>query len=114
MAGILIMNVMLVSVSQRTAEIGLLKALGASRQKIQLLILSEAVLLTLLGILFGFIIGLAGCWGLRLALPELQAYPPVWALLASFLVALSTGLVFSLMPARKAAKLDPVLALQRR
>ncbi|MBC8211571.1 MAG: ABC transporter permease [Gammaproteobacteria bacterium] len=113
-AGILIMNVMLVAVSQRTAEIGLLKALGASRQKIQRLILTEAVLLTLSGILLGFIIGLAGCWGIRLALPELQAYPPVWALLASFLVALTTGLVFSLMPARKAAKLDPVQALQRR
>ena len=113
-AGILIMNVMLVAVSQRTAEIGLLKALGASRDKIQLLILAEAVLLTLCGILLGFIIGLGGCWGLRLALPELQAYPPAWALLASFLVALTTGLVFSLMPARKAAKLDPVLALQRR
>jgi len=113
-AGILIMNVMLVAVSQRTAEIGLLKALGASCRKIQLLILAEAVLLTLFGILLGFIIGLTGCWGLRLALPELQAYPPVWALLASFLVALTTGLIFSLMPARKAAKLDPVLALQRR
>ena len=113
-AGILIMNVMLVAVSQRTPEIGLLKALGASHRQIQLLILSEAMLLTLLGIVFGFIIGLAGSWGLRLALPELQAYPPVWAMLASFLVAIATGFMFSLLPARKAAKLDAVLALQGR
>ena len=111
-SGILIMNVMLVAVSQRTAEIGLLKALGASSQKILILILTEAVLLSLFGILFGFIIGLTGCWGIRLALPDLQAYPPVWAMLASFLVAIFTGLLFSLLPAKKAAKLDPVNALQ--
>ncbi len=111
-AGILIMNVMLVAVSQRTAEIGLLKALGASSQKILVLILTEAILLSLLGIFFGFIIGLGGCWAIRLALPALQAYPPLWAMIASFLVAIFTGLLFSLLPARKAAKLDPVNALQ--
>ncbi|MCK5360380.1 MAG: FtsX-like permease family protein, partial [Gammaproteobacteria bacterium] len=111
-SGILIMNVMLVAVSQRTAEIGLLKALGASSQKILILILTEAVLLSLFGIIFGFIIGLTGCWGIRLALPDLQAYPPVWAMLASFLVAIFTGLLFSLLPAKKVAKLDPVNALQ--
>lgn len=111
-SGILIMNVMLVAVSQRTAEIGLLKALGASSKKILMLILTEAVLLSLFGILFGFILGLSGCWGIRLALPDLQAYPPVWAMLASCIVAISTGLLFSLLPAKKAAKLDPVTALQ--
>ncbi len=113
-SGILIMNVMLVAVSQRTAEIGLLKALGASSQKILLLILTEAILLSLLGIFSGFILGLTGCWGIRLALPALQAYPPIWAMLAAFGVAISTGLLFSLLPARKAAKLDPVNALQGR
>lgn len=111
-SGILIMNVMLVAVSQRTAEIGLLKALGASRQTILALILSEALLLSLLGILFGFLIGLSGCWAIRVAVPELQAFPPLWAMLASFLVATGTGLLFSLLPARKAARLDPVNALQ--
>lgn len=113
-AGILIMNVMLVAVSQRTAEIGLLKALGASRRKILSLILAEAALLSLIGTVFGFVIGLAGCWGIRTALPDLQAFPPLWAMLASFIVALITGLTFSLLPARKAAGLDPVLALQGR
>jgi len=111
-AGIMIMNVMLVAVSQRTAEIGLLKALGASRRQIIRLILTEALLLTLIGAAAGFVIGIFGSWGIRLAFPDLQAYPPVWAMLASLLVALVTGLLFSLLPARKAAKLDPVLALQ--
>ncbi len=111
-AGILIMNVMLVAVSQRIAEIGLLKALGASRRKILLLILTEAMLLSLLGAAIGFIIGMTGSWGIRIALPEFEAYPPLWAMLASLLVALVTGLLFSLLPARKAARLDPVNALQ--
>jgi putative ABC transport system permease protein len=111
-AGILIMNVMLVAVSQRTKEIGLLKALGASPKKILLLILSEALLLSLLGVLAGFILGLTGSWGIRLSLPELEAYPPLWAMIASFVVAMVTGLLFSLLPAARAAKLDPVTALQ--
>ncbi len=111
-SGILIMNVMLVAVSQRTAEIGLLKALGASSQKILILILTEALQLSLLGVVVGFILGLGGCWGIRLALPALQAYPPIWAMLASFIVAISTGLLFSLLPAKQASKLDPVNSLQ--
>jgi len=111
-AGILIMNVMLVVVSQRTAEIGLLKALGASRNKILSLILVEALQLSVIGVIAGFIVGLGGSWGLRLALPALQAYPPLWAMLSATLVALGTGLLFSLLPARKAAALDPVRALQ--
>lgn len=113
-AGILIMNVMLVAVSQRTAEIGLLKALGASRRKILLLILTEALLLSLLGAIIGFVIGLGGSWGIRTALPDLQAFPPLWAMLASFMVALTSGLLFCLLPATKAARLDPVQALQGR
>lgn len=113
-AGILIMNVMLVAVSQRTAEIGLLKALGSSRREIQKLILIEALLLSAIGALCGLVFGYLGCWGIRLALPDLQAYPPIWALWSSVVVALTTGLLFSLLPARNAARLDPVLALSRR
>lgn len=112
-AGILIMNVMLVAVTQRTAEIGLLKALGASRRQILRLVLSEALLLALLGALAGLAIGFAGSWGIRQAFPELQVYPPAWALAASLLVALSTSLLFSLLPASRAARLDPVRALHR-
>ena len=113
-SGILIMNVMLVAVAQRTAEIGLLKALGASRRHILSLILVEAMQLSLIGAAFGFIIGHAGSWMIRLFLPDLDAYPPLWAMLSSVLVALTTGLLFSLLPARKAARLDPVNALQGR
>ncbi len=110
-AGILIMNVMLVSVSQRTSEIGLLKSLGASARAILNLILIEAVLLSSLGALTGLIIGHIGSWVIRYAFPVLPAYPPAWATLASIFVALITGILFSLLPAKKAAQLDPVVAL---
>ena len=112
-AGILIMNVMLVAVSQRTSEIGLLKALGASRNEIIVLILTEALLLSAIGGLIGLAIGQLGSWGIREALPDLEAYPPVWAGITSFMVAVTTGAVFSLLPARTASKLDPVMALSR-
>lgn len=113
-AGILIMNVMLVAVSQRTAEIGLLKALGASRKEIMLLILIEALLLSCIGGLIGLGIGQLGSLGIRSAFPVIQAYPPDWATAASLLVAVLTGALFSVLPARNAAQLDPVLALARR
>lgn len=113
-AGILIMNVMLVAISQRTAEIGLLKALGASRQEIMLLILVEALLLSSIGGLIGLTVGQIGSWGIRSVLPQLQAYPPGWAALTAFLVAVVTGALFSFLPARKASRLDPVLALSKR
>ena len=112
-AGILIMNVMLIAVSQRTSEIGLLKALGASRHTILLLILIEALLLSIVGGLLGLGIGQLGSWGLRAAIPDLQAYPPNWAMFASVMVAVVTGVLFSLLPASKASKLDPVTALSR-
>jgi len=112
-AGILIMNVMLIAVSQRTAEIGLLKALGASGRTIELLILIEALLLSCLGGVIGLVAGQLGSWGIRAAFPQMQAYPPTWAIYASMLVAIVTGALFSLLPARKAAQLDPVMALSR-
>lgn len=112
-AGILIMNVMLVTVSQRTSEIGLLKSLGASSQAILKLILIEAVLLSSLGAFLGLILGQTVSWVIRYIFPILPAYPPYWAILASLFVALVTGVLFSLLPARKAARLDPVTALSR-
>lgn len=113
-AGILIMNVMLVTVSQRTNEIGLLKSLGASSKAILNLILIEAILLSALGAFVGLILGQFGCWGIRSAFPDLPAYPPAWATIASIMVALITGVLFSLLPAKKAAQLDPVIALSKR
>ena len=113
-AGILIMNVMLVAVSQRTAEIGLLKALGASSGQILLLILTEAMMLSTLGAGAGLLLGQLGSLLVRQAFPVLPAYAPAWASAAALVVALVTGLLFSLVPARRAARLDPVLALSRR
>ena len=91
-----------------------MRALGASRGKILWIMLSEAMLLSLLGACAGLLLGFLSAWGLRLAIDELQAYPPYWSILASVMVALITGLLFSLMPARRAARLDPILALQGR
>ncbi len=110
-AGILIMNVMLVSVSQRTEEIGLLSALGASRQQIQRLFLTEAAMIALAGAAIGLIASAALT---QLALhfyPDFPLQIPVWAILAAVGVAISTGLIFGVHPARKAASVDPVVAL---
>jgi putative ABC transport system permease protein len=113
-AGILIMNVMLVAVSQRTSEIGLLKALGAAPRQIIILILTEAVLLSALGAGAGLILGQLGSLLIREAFPILPAYAPAWAIITALIVALLCGLIFSLMPARRASQLDPVLALSKR
>lgn len=113
-AGILIMNVMLIAVSQRTAEIGLLKALGAAQRQILILILAEALLLSAFGATAGLLIGQAGSMLIRHAFPVFPAYAPIWAIATAILVALCTGLLFSLLPARRAAKLDPVMALARK
>ena len=113
-AGILIMNVMLVAVAQRTAEIGLLKALGASARSVQRLFVAEATVLSLLGALLGFFIGEAGSWFVGRLYPALPVGTPWWAIVAALSVALLTGVVFSLLPARRAARLDPVQALSRR
>lgn len=112
--GILIMNVMLITVSQRTAEIGLLKALGATRNHITLIFIAEAILLSLLGAILGIIIGEIGSWFIGISYPQLPVGAPWWAVTAALAVALFTGLLFGTLPARQAARLDPVRALQRR
>ena len=113
-AGILVMNVMLVSVTQRTAEIGLLKALGATGGGIRLLFLAEASMLSLAGALVGFGIGQIGAAVIRQLYPTFPAYPPDWAVLAGLSTALVTGILFGVLPARRAARLDPVQALSKR
>jgi putative ABC transport system permease protein len=113
-AGVLIMNVMLVAVSQRTAEIGLLKAVGARNGQIIALFLTEACCLSLLGALLGLLIGNGGSWLLRAAFPVLDFQAPTWASWSAVLVAIASGLVFGILPARRAAGLDPVLALAQR
>ncbi len=112
-AGILVMNVMLVAVTQRTGEIGLLKALGATARTIRLAFLAEAAMLSAVGALVGYLLGQLGAFALRQAFPVFPVYPPDWAVIAGLGTALGTGLLFGVMPARRAARLDPVQALMK-
>jgi putative ABC transport system permease protein len=113
-AGILIMNVMLVAVSQRTSEVGLLKALGASSSAILRVFLAEATILSLAGAAAGVAVGYAVVWIVDQAYPLLPLSAPLWAVASAVMVALITGLLFGVLPARRAAKLDPVAALAGR
>lgn len=110
-AGIMIMNVMLVAVAQRTAEIGLLKALGGSRRQILLLFLAESALLSLFGAMIGLALGFMGNWVLQQYFPDFPFEAPLWALWSAILMALMSGLIFGLLPAKRAANLNPVVAL---
>ena len=110
-AGVLIMNVMLVAVTQRTPEIGLLKALGAGRRQILALFLIEALLLAVVGTLLGLAVAFGGTWLFNSQISDFQLVVPLWAPLAAAAVSLATGLVFGLLPALRASRLDPVLAL---
>jgi putative ABC transport system permease protein len=113
-AGVLVMNVMLVSVSQRTAEVGLLKAIGATSRQIQLFFLLEALLLSIVGALSGLILGRVLLLYIQIFYPGFPITLPAWAWLSALGVSIFTGLLFGVIPARKAGKLDPVLALSRR
>jgi len=110
-AGIGIMNVMLVSVSERVREIGLLKALGAGRGQILTVFLAEAAMISTVGGLVGLAVGLGGIRALVWVYPAFPAQPPLWAVLGAITLAILTGLVFGSLPARRAAGLDPVTAL---
>jgi putative ABC transport system permease protein len=113
-AGILIMNVMLVSVSERTTEVGLLKALGAQGGQIQAVFLLEAALLSFAGAALGLALGWAGVAVLIETFPKFPASSPVWAQVAGLVTALVAGLLFGVLPARRASRLEPVAALARR
>jgi putative ABC transport system permease protein len=110
-AGVGIMNVMLVAVAERRREIGLLKALGATTRQVLAVFIAEASVLSSLGGAVGLAVGWLSIRGFVQVYPTFPAAPPVWAVLASLAVSLGVGLVFGVVPARRAAKLDPVEAL---
>lgn len=113
-AGILIMNVTLISVSQRTAEIGLLKAIGAANSDIQTLFLSEALLMAVLGACAGMLLSELGLLAMRLRFSDLAFHTPWWARLLALGIAVATSLLFAWGPSRRAARLSPISALQGR
>ena len=113
-AGIAIMNVMLVSVSERTPEIGLLKAVGAARRQIVAAFLVEAALLSLVGGLLGMAVGLGANQALRIVYPSFPVDTPTWAIVAALCVSAGVGLAFGALPAVRASRLDPIIALGRR
>jgi len=113
-AGVLIMNVMLIAVAQRTQEIGLMKALGAPQGDIRRLFFAEAALLSIVGSLAGWLLGEIGSAIIGQVYPTLPVSAPWWAVLAALGTALLTGTLFSVWPARRAAQLDPVTALSKR
>lgn len=113
-AGIGIMNVMLVSVAERTEEVGLLKALGVRQGQILAVFLTEATLLAAAGALAGACLGWGGVTLLVALYPSLPASPPAWAILAALTTSMILGVLFGVMPARRAALLDPIDALERR
>ncbi|HEV2445837.1 MAG TPA: ABC transporter permease, partial [Candidatus Sulfopaludibacter sp.] len=110
--GIGVMNIMLVSVTERTREIGIRKAVGARRGDIVVQFLTEAVVLTGLGGFFGMTLGWLISLGFRLAFPSLPTSVPLWAAGLGVAVSVGVGLFFGTWPAMKAARLDPVVALQ--
>jgi putative ABC transport system permease protein len=107
--GIGIMNIMLVAVSERTREIGLRKALGATPGNILTQFLIEAVVLSTLGGIIGILFGIFGALALRSFFP---ATPALNSILLAFGVSFATGVIFGVFPAKKAAKLSPIEALR--
>ena len=107
--GIGIMNIMLVAVSERTREIGLRKALGATPGNILIQFLIESAVISTVGGIIGIILGVLGALAVR---PFFPATPEIDSILLAFIVSLGTGIVFGVYPARKAAQLSPIEALR--
>lgn len=112
-AGILVMNVTLMSVKQRTAEIGLLKAVGAPAAQVRTLFLAEAILIAIAGAIAGIATGALLVYAGR-QLWDVPFTTPSWALFASLALAIGTALLFAWLPAQQAAAMEPVDALGRK
>jgi putative ABC transport system permease protein len=110
--GIGVMNIMLVSVTERTAEIGVRKALGARRGDITRQFLFEAMTLTLMGGLLGVLLALMVGQLISWLIPDLPSSIPMWAVVTGLVVSIFIGLVFGVWPARKASRLDPIECLR--
>ena len=110
--GIGVMNIMLVSVTERTQEIGIRKALGARRRDITNQFLFEAMTLTFLGGMLGVILAIVISKLVMFLIPSLPAAIPMWAVTTGISVSVGVGLIFGVWPARKAARLDPIECLR--
>jgi putative ABC transport system permease protein len=110
--GVGVMNIMLVSVTERTREIGVRKAVGAYRRDIVLQFLTEATTLSLLGGAIGVVFGVAIPAGIKAAFDALPAETPLWSIILGLAVSMSVGIFFGLYPAVKASRLDPIEALR--
>jgi putative ABC transport system permease protein len=110
--GVVIMNVMLATVTERTREIGIRKALGARRRDVIWQFLTEAIVLTGAGGVIGVLLGGGISLLINLAVPSLPSSIPLWAVILAVGVSMSVGLFFGMYPAIKAARLDPVEALR--
>src|SRR4026209_2968095 len=110
--GIGVMNIMLVSVTERTKEIGVRKALGARRKDIVRQFLFEAMTLTFLGGVLGVVLAVGISRIVMLLVPSMPASIPTWAVVTGLTVSISVGLIFGVWPARKASKLDPIECLR--
>jgi putative ABC transport system permease protein len=110
--GVGVMNIMLMSVTERTKEIGVRRAVGARRRDIVWQFLVEAVTLTALGGLIGIAVGWVISTVVHLLIPSIPSSVPMWAVVTGLGVSVTVGLVFGLWPAVKAARLDPIDALR--